>query len=69
MSVLILKCYEYQMYCDQCGTEEVLHTGDCAEVNGEEIFVHSRDTAIKAALYHRSHGMLLCDKCYSNRKV
>ena len=67
MGFNVLHCYEYSMRCDECGTEEVLHTGDYIE--DRDIFVHSSETAIKAAEFHRSKSKLLCDECFRNRKL
>ena len=64
MGFSIQKCYEYVIGCDMCGSVEVLHTGDCPTVDGETIYIHDINTAIKGALYHRSKGLLLCDECF-----
>lgn len=66
MSFHVMRCYEYSMRCDKCGAEEVLHTGDY--ISEMDIFVHNGQTAIKAAKYHRSKGLLLCDECFKKGK-
>lgn len=65
MSFVIRRIYEYDMVCDKCGCTEVLHTGDYVEQ--DNIFVHNRNTAMKAGEYHNSRGMLLCDNCFRQR--
>lgn len=62
MGINVLRCFEYSMVCDICGSEEVLHTNDHPE---EDICVHNINTAIKGAGYHRSKGRLLCDDCFN----
>ena len=62
--IRVLRVYEYDMVCDCCGVNEVLHTGDCPD----DIFVHDISSAIKGARFHRSHGQLLCEDCFKNRK-
>lgn len=60
----VLRVFEYDMACDECGVNEVLHTGD----SDRETYVHNIHTAIKLAGFHRSRGQLLCDECFKKEK-
>lgn len=60
----VLRVFEYDIICDKCGVNEVLHTGD----SDGEICVHNIHTAIKSAGFHRSKGRLLCDECFKKEK-
>lgn len=61
MGIEVRKIFEYDLICDTCGCEEVLHTGE------GDVFVHDINTAIKEARFHRSRGKLLCDGCFRKR--
>lgn len=60
MSITASKVYEYVLECDECGIMEVYHTGD----SDREIFVHSLQTAKRAALFHKCGSKTLCHICY-----
>jgi len=62
--ITVLRIFEYNMVCDKCGVNEVLHTGD----SDDNIFVHNIHTAIRLAGFHMSKGKLLCDDCFNNKK-
>ena len=64
MGFTALRFWEYSMVCDVCGVEEVLHTND----NADDIYVHNKATAIKAARYHQCKEQLLCDECFEKRR-
>ena len=63
MGITATKIVEYAIQCDVCGCEEVIHTG-CGDIH-----VHTINDAMKELRYHRSHGQILCDECFKNRKV
>ena len=54
---------EYDMTCDKCGACEVLHDVDWCE--GERVTSHN---CLRIAGFHRSHGLILCDKCFKERR-
>ena len=62
MGITAMKCFEYWVVCDNCGRDEVYHTND--EDNG--VLVHSIQSAIRAARFHKSKGKLYCPFCYEN---
>ena len=68
MGFRIMRCFEYGAECDECGEMDVLHTGDTLTINGQEIFVHDKQSAIKGLQYHRSKGRYLCDRCFKKMK-
>jgi len=55
---------EYDIECDNCGATEVLYTGDSYQGR----VVKNIPSAISVAGFHRSHGKILCDECFKNRK-
>lgn len=68
MALKILRCFEYIAECDICGAMDVMHTGDCPTVNGEIIFVHNTQTAIKGFEFHNTKHGFICDDCYKRIK-
>lgn len=64
MGVRWCRVTEYDIECDKCYKSETLYSGDSS---GETI-VRNIQTAIKVADYHRSHGLLLCDRCFKDFK-
>lgn len=65
MAITVLRCFEYQLECDNCGEWEVVHTGDGTH-SCERI--HDLNSARRACNFHTSKGMTLCDECFKNRK-
>ena len=65
MAITVLKCFEYQLECDNCGDWEVLHTGDGTHTAE---YVHDLASARRACKFHISKGQTLCDKCFRERK-
>ena len=59
MAVTTMRVYEYMVECDACGIMEIYHTGD--EDRG--IRIHSAESAVRGAGFHRRHGELLCGIC------
>ena len=62
MAVKVRKVNEYDVECDECGYEEVLYSYD--QDNG--VIVHSIETAMRAARFHKRKGKCLCPICYAN---
>ena len=62
MGVRWRRVTEYDIECDKCYASETLYSGDSS---GDTV-VCSIPTAIKVAGYHRSHGLLLCDRCFKD---
>jgi len=63
MSVKWTRLTEYDVECDKCMTFETLYSGDCDK---DGVVVRNIPTAIKVAGYHRSHGLILCDRCFKD---
>lgn len=63
MGVRWWRVTEYGIECDKCYASETLYSGDSS---GGKTVVCSIPTAIKVAGYHRSHGLLLCDRCFKD---
>lgn len=63
MSVMWTRLTAYSVECDKCLTRETLYSGDS---NRDGDVVHNIPTAIKVAGYHRSHGLILCDRCFKD---
>jgi len=66
MGFIVMRCFEYILECDSCGDEMVFHTGDGTD---NARYIHDLNSAIKGARFHRSHGKLLCDDCFRERKM
>ena len=66
MGFSVLRCFEYVAECDLCGCMDVMHTGDCPIVNGQEIFVHNTRTAIKGFQFHQTKHGFICNSCYKH---
>ncbi len=66
MAIKSIPIREYTLTCDVCGDEQVTHSMDGMD-NGKT--VSSANDAIKHLHYHRSHGELLCDECFKERKM
>lgn len=64
MGFSVLRCFEYIAECDICGVMDVMHTGDMPTVNGQEIFVHDTQSAIKGFEFHRTKHGFICNDCY-----
>ena len=62
MGIRCARFTEYDLECDRCYASETVYSGDCS---GENV-VRSIPTAIKVAGYHRSHGLVLCDRCFKD---
>ena len=63
MAFKVLRFSEYQMQCDICGVEEVLH--DVDKCDDEWVNSHN---CLRLAGFHRSHDLILCDRCFKERK-
>lgn len=76
MGFSVLKCFEYIFEyiaeCDICGTMDVIvmHTGEAPTVDGESIYVHDTQSAIKGSQFqfHRTKNGFICDDCYKKIK-
>ena len=62
MGITAMKCFEYWVVCDNCGRDEIYHTND--KDNG--VLVHSIQSAIRAARFHKSKDKLYCPFCYES---
>lgn len=58
--ITVTRIFEYDITCDKCGNNEILHTGD----SDGEIKVHDIQSAIKHAKFHKNKGIILCNKCF-----
>lgn len=63
MSLTIKRFTEYDATCDICGVSEVLHNIDVCD--GEKVNSHN---FLRIAGFHRYKNLILCDKCFKNRK-
>lgn len=68
MGFTVMRCFEYVAECDICGVMDVMHTGDAPTVDGQSIFVHDTQTAIKGFMFHRTSNGFICDDCYKKIK-
>ena len=64
MSVEVKNIHRYIVVCDVCARLEEFVTDDLER----GIFVHTVNTAIRAAGYHRHRGVLLCPVCYESKE-
>jgi hypothetical protein len=64
MGFSVLRCFEYVAECDMCGVMDVMHTGDVPTVDGQSIYVHDTQSAIKGFQFHRTKNGFICDDCY-----
>lgn len=60
MSYRALRITEYQLQCDICGVEEVLHNFDT--INNETV---NSNNVFRLSGYHRLKGLILCDNCFA----
>jgi len=68
MGFIVLRCFEYVAECDMCGVMDVMHTGDTPTVDGQSIFVHDTQSAIKGFQFHQTKNGFICDDCYKKIK-
>ncbi len=68
MGFSVLRCFEYVAECDICGVMDVMHTGDAPTVDGESIYVHDTQSAIKGFQFHKTKNGFICDDCYKKIK-
>ena len=61
MGLSVLRCFEYVAECDICGTMDVMHTGDRPTVDGQTIYVHDTQSAIKGFQFHKPKNGFICD--------
>ena len=64
MGFNVLRTFEYIAECDICGVMDVMHTGDTPTVDGQDIYVHDTQSAIKGFQFHRTKHGFICDECY-----
>ena len=69
MGLSVLRCFEYVAECDICGVMDVMHTGDAPTVNGQIIFVHDTQSAIKGFEFHKTKKGFICNDCYKKIKA
>lgn len=62
--ITVTKIFEYDLVCDKCGKNEILHTGD----SDGKLKVHNIYSAMKHAEFHTSRGITLCDECFKKSK-
>ena len=64
MGVYWWRFTEYSIECDKCHERETIYSGDNDK---DGVVVRNIPTAIRVAGYHRSHGLVLCDRCFKDR--
>ena len=66
MGFSVLRCFEYVAECDMCGVMDTMHTGDVPTVDGQSIYVHDTQSAIKGFRFHKTKNGFICDDCYKH---